>query len=148
MTTTKELDIKLQSLIKLDLISMLTVCGDSKSKIIRLFFYILNPNSGLDNLAVMLYRKYLSQLEAYKVTRRNFILNRKQTEATLKKCNEELVYEYILAACSRSVYEFNVTGENGIDLDTHSDIINTCQLLYNSHLVYIEDDKLYLAPEK
>lgn len=148
MSTIDEQTIKLQNLIKFDLVSMLTVCGDSKQKLIRLFKYILNPNSGLDSMAVVLYRKYLSQMEAYKVTRRNYIINRKETEKQLKTASEQLAYEYILAAGSRSVYEFNVTGDEGINLETHEDIINTCTVLYDSPLVYIKDDKLYLAPEK
>lgn len=148
MHTTQVLDTKLQSLIRLDLVTMLTVCGDSKTKLIRLFFYILNPNNGLDSLAVLLYRKYLNQLDAFKVTRRNYIINRKNTEKGLRKECEQIVYEYILAACSRSVYDFNVTGENGIDLETHGDVIDTCHNLYNSKHIYVYDNKMYLAYEK
>lgn len=148
MSTIDEQTIKSQNLIKFDLVSMLTVCGDSKQKLIRLFKYILNPNSGLDSMAVVLYRKYLSQMEAYKVTRRNFIINRKETLKQLEKKPEQLVYEYILAAGCRSVYDFNVSGDEGIDLETHSDIIDSCPLLYDSPLIYVENGKLYLAAEK
>lgn len=133
--------------LRFDLPTMLVVCQNDKLQLKKLFLGMLGYRT-FDNNVTLMMARYKEHKIKTKVTDRSYIINKEETlKALLSNQGKNLVLEYLIVAGSRSYYQYRESKDPGIDTSIDAYLLESATKLTQSTLVFLQEDKLYLAPE-